>query len=229
MTFKIITSDVSICNMALGMVAESKTISSLDDPGGNAQACKRWYRPIVARLLELHHWGLATKHTALVQQAINTRSNEWLYAYAVPDDMAFPVGMALSNGSSSVSYYRGLAGLIGLTYGKPIFQFHNGVLYSNVTGDLEYVSFDVTEADFSATFSNIVILMLASRLALELPKDFDLFEELEDKALAQINIAMTQNLNVGGQKYGMTVSEGELARGAFWGDNWDYIPLGPGA
>ena len=58
MGFKEITSDVSIGNRALAMVAEGKRISSLDDAGHNATAIKRWYKPIVARLLEMHHWGL---------------------------------------------------------------------------------------------------------------------------------------------------------------------------
>ena len=228
MTFKITTSAVELCNAALGMISESKTLTSIDDPGLNAQACRRWYRRVVARLLEMHHWGLATKRTSLVG-VVNNRSTEWLYAYAAPEDMAFPVGMALDNGTTSVSYYRGLSGLIALSYGKPIFQFHNGVLYSNIAGDLEYVSFDITEADFSATFADIVVLMLASRLALEIPKDYDLSKEMEEKATTAINVAITQNLNVGGRQYGMKVSEGELVRGSAYGHNWDYFPLPPGA
>lgn len=228
MSFKTYASDVSIANRALGMVSESKIISSLDDPGQNATAVKRWYKPIVARLLEMHHWGMATKHTALAG-VVNTRGTEWLYAYAPPADMAFPVGMALSNGTGSVSYYRGLAGLIGLSYGKPIFQLHNGVLFTNVAGELEYVSYEITEADFNATFENIVILMLASRLALEIPKDKDLSDSLAADAQREINMAITNNLNVGNRQYGMTVSEGELARGMGYGNNWDFMPLGPGA
>jgi hypothetical protein len=223
MTFKITTSDVSLANMALGMVSESKMISSLDDPGLNATAIKRWYKPIVARLLEMHHWGLATKHSALVG-VTNERASEWIYAYATPEDMAFPVGMGLVNGTSSVSYYRGLSGLIAMAYGRPIFQLHNGVLFSNIDGDLEYVSFDITEADFTATFANIVVLMLASRLALELPKDFDLSKELSDQATEAINLAITSNLNTGNRQYGMNVSEGELVRGSLYDNNWDYFP-----
>ena len=228
MSFKITTSAVSLANMALGMISESKTISSFDDPGLNATAIKRWYKPIVARLLEMHHWGLATKRQALVG-VTNTRDSQWLYAYAPPEDMAFPVGMTTASGVSSMTYYRGLAGLMGLAYGKPIFQYHNGVIYTNWAGDLEYVSYDITEADFTATFSNIVVLMLAARLAREIPKDAELSNELQDKATTEINIAFTQNLNTGGQQYGMKVSEGELARGSHFGPNWDYIPLGPGA
>ncbi|MDQ3024532.1 MAG: hypothetical protein M3R04_09150 [bacterium] len=228
MTFKTIPSAVELANQALGMVSEGKILTSVDDPGINAEAVRRWYKPIVARLLEMHHWGLATKRSSLVA-ITNTRSEEWLYAYSTPDDLAFPVGVALLNGSSTVSYYRGLAGLLGMLYGRPIFQYQGGTIYSNLEGDLEYVSFDITEADFTATFANIVILMLAARLALELPKDFDLSKELEDKATTEINLAITQNLNYGNPKYGMVSSESELARGIGYGNNWDYISRAPGS
>lgn len=225
MSFKEIESAVGLANKALGMISE-QSITSLDDPGIRAQAVKRWYKPIVARLLETHHWGLATKRDTPVA-VTNTRSTEWLYAYTTPDDMAFPVGIAFANGTSSISYYRGLSGLIAMSYGKPIFQFHNGTLFTNMAGELEYVSFDITEVDFNATFANIVILMLASRLALELAKDSDRARELSDEARAEMNMAITQNLNSGNRQYGMTVSEGELVRGATM-NSWDYFPLSPG-
>lgn len=229
MSFKEYPSGVTLANMALGMISESRRISSFDDAGHVAQACKRWYKPVVARLLETHHWGLATKRASAVA-ITNDRSNEWLYSYAVPDDLAFPVGFTLGSGVGSVSYYKGLAGLFGMINGRPIFHYVNGKLYSNIEGELEYVSFDITEADFNATFSNIVIITLASRLALELPKDYDMFDALEKKAADQINIAITQNLNMGNQKYGALTSESEMVRGSmFYGDNWDFIPRGPAA
>ncbi len=228
MTFKHITSGVELANQALGMISEGRVISSLDDTGIVAEAIRRWYLPIVARLLEMHHWGLATKRASLVA-ITNTRSEEWLYSYTTPDDMAFPVGISLGNGTSSVSYYRGLEGLLAMLYGRPVFQYQNGTIYTNLEGDLEYVSFDITEVDFTATFANIVILQLASRLALELPKDYDLSKELESKATNEINIAITQNLNYGNRKYGAISSEAELARGVGYGNNWDYIARAPGS
>ncbi len=223
MSFKEITSNVAIANRALGMIAESKTLSSIDDGGHNAQAVRRWYKPVVARLLELHHWGLATKHASLVRNLTNNRGTEWSYSFAPPIDMAFPVGIGLENGGSSVSYYTGLSGLLAMSQGKAIFQHHNGVLYSNLVGDLEYVSYEITEADFTATFENIVILMLASRLALEIPKDPDMSKSLEDAAKMEINVAMAANLNAGNRKYGQNVSEAELVRGSGF-SNWDYFP-----
>ena len=227
MTFKQATSGVEIVNNALALISESKTIASFDDPGLNAQAARRWYRRVVARLLEMHHWGLATKRASLVA-ITNTRSAEWTNSFASPQDMAFPVGISFASGTSTVSYYRGLAGLIAMAYGKPIYQYHNGKLYSNMTGDLEYVSYEITEADFNNTFEDIVTMMLASRFALEIPKDREMSDDLAKKANNAINVAITQNLNVGNRQYGNTVSESELARGTLYGSSWDYFPLPPG-
>lgn len=226
MSFRQIPSDTEIVNRAFGMIGESKMISSFDDPGLNAQIATRWYKPVVARLLEMHHWGLATKHQSLVQLSINPRANEWLYVYQPPEDMAFPVGISLGSGLSNVSYYRGLSGLIALAYGKPIFQYHNGVLYSNITGDLEYVSYDITEADFSPAFESIVTLMLASRFALELPKDPELSQEFAKQATTEINTAMAANMNTGNRQYGQVTSEAELVRQSDRGVgySWDYVP-----
>jgi hypothetical protein len=211
------------------MISESKTITSVDDdPGITAQAVRRWYKPVVSRLLEMHHWGLATKKTSLVQLLDNSRVSEWLYAFAVPEDMAFPVDVAIGTGLASISYYRGLSGLLGMLMGKRIFLYQNRVIYANILGDLEYVSYDITEADFNSTFENIVVLMLASRLALELPKDMKMSQELAKQALTEINVAMAMNMNSGHPKYGAKVSEAELARGSVgngWGGfDWDYFP-----
>lgn len=228
MSFKPATSGVDIVNMALGMVSETKTISSFDDAGAVAQAARKWYKPVVARLLEMHHWGLATTRAPGIA-ITNTRANEWLYAYTAPSDMAFPVGFSLGNGTSTVSYYRGLAGLLGMIDGRPIFQHAGTTIYSNMAGDLEYVSYNITEGDFTATFADIVILMLASRFALELPKDKTLSESFAKDATTAMNMAFTQNLNAGNHKYGAIASEGELARGSGYGYNWDYLPFGFGA
>jgi hypothetical protein len=224
MTFKETASGVALANRALGMISESKTLSSLDDAGFNAQAVRRWYKPVVARLLEMHHWGLATKRATPVANLVNDRSTEWGYSYSAPDDMAFPVSVGPFGGSAT-TYYRGLAGLLAAYNGRPIFQYHGKTIYSNFEGDLEYVSYDITEADFDASFEDIVVLSLASRLAREIPKDGDLADQLAKQAASAINNAITANLNAGNPKYGQVTSEAELARGA-GGVNWDYIPIG---
>lgn len=227
MTFKQPQSSVQLVNLALGMISESKTVSTMEDPGHVAEVARRWYKPVVARLLEMHHWGIATKRVTPAT-VTNNRKNEWTYAYGAPDDMAFPVGFTLGSGVSSTTYFRGLSGLIGMAYGKPIFAFQGGVIYSHIQGELEFVSFEITEADFTATFADIVVVQLASKFALEIPKDYELSKAFADEATMKINMAIAQNLNAGNPRYGDNVGERELVRGSSL-HNWDYIPLGPGA
>lgn len=224
MSFKEIASGVTLANRALGMISESKTLSSLDDAGHNAQAVRRWYKPVVARLLEMHHWGLATVQASLAQQLVNSRSDQWIFAYAAPEDMAFPVSVG-PYGGASASYYRGLGGLVASLNGRPMFQHHGSTIYSNYSGDVEYVSYDITEADFTPTFEHIVVLSLASKLAAEIPKDADMAASLAKQAASEMNLAITMNLNAGNPKYGQMISENELVRGT-GGSSWDYIPIG---
>lgn len=227
MTFKQTASDVSLCNLAIAKCSETKFISSLDDAGLIASACKRWYKPVVARLLEMHHWGLATKRAPLVAVA-NDRSSEWLYAYAAPDDMAFPVNFHLGATTGTVSYYRGLGSLLASISGRPVFLHENGVIYTRLEGDLSYVSFDITEADFNATFENLVVLFLAAQLALEIPKDKKLSDAFKDEGVREANVAITQSLNAGRPTYGNRPSQAEYARGGGYGSDWDWFPMSPG-
>lgn len=226
MSFRQTPSATSIWNRALGKIAESTPIVSEDDPDQAAEACRRWYKSVVAKLLEMHHWGLATKFDSLVAIS-NNRSSEWLYAYALPDDCAFPVRLNTLSGVSNVSYYRGLGSLLAMVNGRPAFEMKNAVLYTAYAGSLEYVSFDITEADFNATFENLVILGLAAQLALEIPKDRKLHDALKDELTTELNLAITQNLNIGNSKYGLGPSEAELARGSGL-RNWDWFPMSPG-
>lgn len=227
MSFREIASDVKLCNRALSRIAQGASISSIEPPapqGEAARQCALWYKATVARLLEMHHWNLATKQAPLTE-VTNDRSNEWLYAYQKPVDMAFPVTLTLLSGQSAdIQYYRGLQGLIGLLYGKSIFLVAGDILYTRVAGNFEYVSYDITEAEFNATFENLVIVSLASVIAMAVTKNKKLADALKTEAMNEINVAIAQNLNAGNPRYGNSPSERDIVRGASWGQPWDWFP-----
>lgn len=81
-------SDVDICNLALGYLGDSATVSNLSPPEGSAQAghCARFYPIARDALLELHPWGFATVRVPLALLNI-TPPNSWAYAYAAPNDV----------------------------------------------------------------------------------------------------------------------------------------------
>lgn len=215
MTFRETISAVGLCNRALSRLSQGP-INDLVPPspaGIASRECARWYKPVVARLLEMHHWGLATSRTALTEQT-NDRF-DWLYKYALPPQVAFPVGLAFGGSAGNMTYYQGLAGLLARIGSTPAFLMTGRTLYSRYPGDLDFVSYDITEADFNSTFANIVDLALAAAMCFAITKNRAREKELREQATSAINLAITQNLNVGRPTYGDEPSARDYARGSF--------------
>ena len=214
-------SEISICNKALSRIKQAQLSGSLDDPANlnkhAARECRLWYKTIVRQVLSMHHFGLATKRVPLVSKPVNDRSAEWANAYIPPTDMAFPVMIQPSTGSASVvSYYVGVGFILARLYGRPLFLFQSGTVYSQVAdGELEYVSLDITEQDFNEAVEGLVVLFLASVLARSVAKDDKLAADLHNEATTRLNIDIAQNLNMNQPRYDNVVSETELARAGY--------------
>ena len=84
--YRVGTSEVEICNLALGNIGETAKITSIDPPDGSAQAaiCARFYPLARDTLLEMGSWSFAIKRKALVE--VDNPRTEWQYAYEVPAD-----------------------------------------------------------------------------------------------------------------------------------------------
>jgi len=89
-------SEVDICNLALGYLGDSATVSSIDPPEGSTQAehCARFYPVARDTLLQAHPWNFSTrrKQLALVQTPI-TPDPHWLTVYALPTDCLEPMSV----------------------------------------------------------------------------------------------------------------------------------------
>lgn len=217
MSFQQVRSEIDICNKSLARIFQQPLSGSLSDPANQnklaARECNRFYKPVVRTLLEKHHWGIATKRVALTAIA-NTRATEWAEAYTKPSDMAFPVAISPYVGASQVSYYVGLGFLLGTVSGVPVFRYEGSTIFARMAGaELDYVSFDITEADFTQTFEDLVVEFLAAKLASPVAKDPALAAEIENSAVAKMNQAIAHNLNANRPRYDQYVTEGELARG----------------
>lgn len=229
MSFMETRSAIDICNKALSLIKQQPLAGSLDDPQNlNKSAgreCKLWYNSVVRNVLQVHHWGLATKTIGMVTTT-NDRGNEWAYAYAPPTDMAFPVTITPYDGVSGLSYYRGVGYLLASLYGRPLFRFSGGKLYSLVgSGVVEYVSFNITEQDFNDDVESVITLTLASILARSVAKDDKLADSLADQATQRTNTAIAHNLNMNQQRYGDRPSDAEFARAGF--DGVQFGAIGP--
>lgn len=213
MSFIASRSAIDICNKALGRVGNARIAGSLDNPTTPAaQHCALLYPTVVRTLLEQHHFGLATRRATLIATT-NDRESEWVGAYVAPNDMAFPVSI-LPYPAGQVAYYKALGALLGMISGRPVFRYENNRLYTMLADvQLEYVSLDITEADFNQTFENLVIVFLASELANVIPKDRALAKDLYEEGMTKLNQAIAQNLNMQQPTYGNMPTETEVARG----------------
>lgn len=217
MSFQQVRSEIDICNKALARIFQQPLSGSLLNPANqnklSGRECNRFYKTVVRSLLEKHHWGIATKRVALAE-IVNPRATEWAAAYGKPSDMAFPVAISPYEGSSQVSYYAGLGFLLGALGGMPVFRYEGSTIFARTAGaHLDYVSFDITEADFTQTFEDLVVEFLAAKLANPVAKDPGLAADIENSALSKMNQAIAHNLNVNGQRYDQYVTEGERVRG----------------
>lgn len=213
MSFKPDTSAASIANEALAMLP-ADPIQDLDERSMEARECRRFYKPVVARLLEQFHWGLATKRAPLAALAVNDRPNEWAYAYAKPTDLAYPVRMHTEDGGAYYGWFMEQLSYL-LPGGRTLFRQVGGTIYSSVgAASIEYTSFNITEANFTALFKDVVTLELAARICRPITKDDALARELASRAEYERRQAIANDLNRNGMTYGNKPTESEIVRGA---------------
>jgi len=221
MGFQETRSELSICNKALSRIYQAPLSGSIDDPANNnkhsARECRLWYKTIVRQVLSMHHFGLATVRAPLVSNVENNRAAEWAQSYVPPTDMAFPVLIQPATGSAAtVSYYVGVGFILARLYGRPLFRYESGAIYSQVAdAALDYVSFNITEQDFNDAVEALVVLFLASVLARSVAKDQKLGSEIHNEATQRLNIEIARNLNMNQPRYDNVVSETELARAGY--------------
>jgi hypothetical protein len=78
------SSEVAICNMALGRVGISIFIDALNENTQAAKVCNIFYGSCRDTALADGNWNFATKRVALAD--LGTPPTNWLYRYALPTD-----------------------------------------------------------------------------------------------------------------------------------------------
>lgn len=222
MSFKPDISANSIFNEALALLP-AQPVQGEDEPSLEARECRRFYKGVVAKLLEQHHWNLATKRGVLAE-TVNERDDEWGYAYTKPTDMAYPVALlpAVGAGWSGWRMHNWTYFLPG---GQPLFMQAKGVLFSSVgAARLEYTSFDINEGDFSSLFKELVVLHLAAKICHPITKDAARARELQGQAEFERLRAIANDMNRNQPTYGNRPTETEIVRGA----GIDYNLIGTG-
>lgn len=210
MSFKVAISDVLIWNEALALLP-AEPVTNIGEQSLEARECRRFYKPVVAEMLETHHWGLATKRGVLAGIA-NDRPEEWGFAYAKPADMAFPVKMLPFDGGVYQGWFLRDGAYWALS-GRKLFQQVGGTIYSSIeAASLEYTSFGITEADFTNLFKRIVVLELAARICQPVTKSGTRTRELMAQSEGERQRVIANDMNRSQPTYGDGVTESELVR-----------------
>ena len=79
-------SEIDICNLALGHLGDTATVSSITPPEGSAQSehCARFYPIARDALLEMHYWNFTMRRVNLAE--VTNNWPEWKHSYALPAD-----------------------------------------------------------------------------------------------------------------------------------------------
>lgn len=78
-----------ICNLALSLLGDSASVTSITPPDGSPQAgnCARWYPLALRQLTEAFDWSFLTKRIRpAALSSLDTTLYKWRYAYNVPSD-----------------------------------------------------------------------------------------------------------------------------------------------
>ena len=171
-------SEVDICNLALGHLGDTATVSSINPPEGSIQAehCQRFYYPARDALLEMHSWGFATKRVTLA--LLSTTWTEWQYAYAVPSDAINLIAVmppdATSDYSVGINYMfsqTGLPMVAGGIYQPQPYSWEiqadgSQIIYTNQENAVLRYTAQITDTtQFSPLFVISLTYLLASYLA----------------------------------------------------------------
>lgn len=151
------TSEVSICNLALAHLGEAATISSIEPPEGSAQAeyCALFYPIARDSLLELHNWSFATKQIKPAQ--LSGQWSGWRYAYTQPADSVKIVSLTLqdeASGERLIPYTREAD-----SYGSEM------ILTNDENISLKYIYSVLNTNKFPPLFTMTLSWHLASMLA----------------------------------------------------------------
>ena len=183
------SSDVDICNLALGYLGDSANVSSINPPDSvQAEHCQRFYPLARDALLNMHNWGFATKRTSPASIAVPYEaSGMWLFAYLEPsdsltvqrvydptmgDDFIQTIPQPYDNswwpGSSSMG--SASAGGVGVVVPQPFSvetdNNGDGIIYTNQpNAAIAYTAQIIDTTKFSPSFTVALAWLLASYLA----------------------------------------------------------------
>jgi len=156
-------SDIDICNLALLRLGTRSSISSLSENSTEAMTCALLFPVVRDGLLARHHWGFASRRTALAD--LGLPPDPWAFRYAYPTDCL-----------QARSIHQPVAGAPLIPFaisgdqdgaGNPI----QVILTDQPQAELVYTARIASAALFDATFVEALSWTLAAELGVALTGD----------------------------------------------------------
>lgn len=202
---------LELCNRALGQIAAG-AIADFEEGSLEAREVARFAQPLLDELADWTEWHWLVKREVLAV-VVNDRPAEWLYAYAVPADMAQPLMIREVEDAATVLPTFG-------PYSFPMqdgitlaFLNEGGVIYSNVpTATLVYTRKNITASDLPPLAQRAFELELGARIALPIKKDAKVAQYLSQQAENARQRAIGDEENKRQSTPRRYVSEAEYAR-----------------
>jgi hypothetical protein len=213
-------SRIDLENRSLARI-RAKQIVTVEENSLEARECRRFYPQIMAEMLEgPNAFSFAVQRASLALMATNDRDQEWLYAYALPANIASPIrvlpnlsamGLALPVPVIGDPYFETWAA--SGAYLETPYIIDGSTLYSNETdATLEYVLNDI-----SGRVALYVELELAARLAVPVKGDSAREKELLGMSEVALQRAIADDRNRQPENSDNFVSEAMLVRGGSLG------------
>ena len=210
---------LELCNRALSQIAAG-AIVDFDEGSLEAREVFRFAQPLLDEMADWTEWHWLVKRETLALVS-NDRPAEWLYAYAIPSDMAQPLAVREVEDAATILP----------TFGPYSFPLQDGislaflnegsVIYTNVPDAvLVYTRKNITAVDLPPLVQRAFELELGARIALPIKKDAKVAQYLSQQAEVARQRAIGDEENKRQSTPRRYVSEAEYARAGVG----NYVP-----
>jgi hypothetical protein len=159
------STEVTICNLALARLGDEANVQTISPPDGSAQAsqCAQFYPVARDTLLTMRPWSFATVRTALAPLVPDGVHTSWAQAYAMPANCLLMRKVLEPDAADDV----GVAGVAaGREFRVEAREDGQVVVLTNTVGAVGVFTKRITDvAKFSPLFSDALAWLLASYLA----------------------------------------------------------------
>lgn len=171
------STEVSICNMALGHIKSKSTIALLTEEGAEARICKLYYAQARDETLEEFNWPFAKRFALLA--TVGTVPTGWVYQYAYPTQcLAVRKVLPISRKLKPIPFELAHSDISDSIV----------ILTDEEAAEIEYTKQITNTTLFSALYTSALSYKIASYIAMPLSGK----KELRDLALANFEVQISK-------------------------------------